>query len=305
MTRKHARKIGVTPCSARPSPVFDKLLQKYARSPNHPAKLRLFHWLYRTFRGGKPLYLDVSDGLHMKLRPTDHIESCLIFNDWHEEITTKFLMANLSNGQTAFIAGAHIGYYVMHAARAVGGKGRVLACEPAPENLANTLDHLSLNGLGGAVTLLCAALSDEPGLLPMDKPPEGSRGMAVLGEAVEDTPYLARVTTIKQVLSETHLPCPDLLQLDIEGFEWAALKGMGDLRPRIMVLEYDPKHFERTNVLQADFKQFVENLGYDLFTVTGDPLGTSGYFTENNMIAIKLGSAPPRWPYKEKLQVQS
>lgn len=235
----------------------------------------------------------------MKLRPTDHIESCLIFNDWHEEITTKFLIANLSKGQTAFIAGAHIGYYVMHAARAVGKQGRVVACEPAPENLANTLDHLLLNDLCSGVTLLCAALSDEPSLIPMAKPPEKSRGMAVLGDAPADTPYLARVTTIEQVVSETHSPCPDVLQLDVEGFEWAALRGMGNLRPAIMILEYDPKHFERTSLSQSDFKQFVERLGYDLFTVTGDPMGESGYFTENNMIAIRSGSAPPRWPYKE------
>jgi FkbM family methyltransferase len=284
---------------------FDRLLQIYARTPNHPAKLRLFHWLYRSFRGDKPLCLNVSEGLRMKLRPTDHIESCLIFNDWHEEITTKFLIANLSKGQTAFVAGAHIGYYVMHAARAVGEQGRVIACEPAPENLANTLDHLSLNGLGGRVTLLCAALSDKSGFIPMDKPPERSRGMAVLGESLGDTPYLARVATIEQVLRETHSTCPDLLQLDIEGFEWAALRGMGDLRPRIMVLEYDPKHFERTNSSQADFRKFVEGLGYELFTVTGNPIGESGYFTENNMVAIKSGGGRPRWPYKEAIEAKS
>jgi FkbM family methyltransferase len=305
MTSKHSRKIDATPCGAQPSPAFDRLLQTYARSMNHPAKLRLFHWLYRTFRGKKPLYLHVSDGLYMRLRPTDHIESCLIFNDWHEEITTKFLIANLSSGQTAFVAGAHIGYYVMHAARAVGRQGRVVACEPAPENLANTLDHLLMNDFGSRVTLLCAALSDDTSFIPMAKPPERSRGMAVLGGAPEDTPYLARVTTIEQVLKETKTPCPDLLQLDVEGFEWAALKGMGGLRPRIMVLEYDPKHFERTNLSQAGFRQFVENLGYDLFTVTGDPIGDSGYFTENNMIAIRSGSAPPKWPYKEDIEAKS
>jgi FkbM family methyltransferase len=281
------------------SPAFDRFLQSYARSPNHPAKLRVFHWLYRTFRTDKPLNLNVSCGLRMKLRPTDHIESCLIFNDWHEEITARFIMANLSPGQSAFVAGAHIGYFVMLCARAVGNKGIVIACEPAPENLANTLDHLQMNNLDAAVTILCAGLSDKPGLVPMHKPPERSRGLAVLGGDPEKTAYLARVTTIEQVLQETESPCPDLLQLDIEGFEWPALEGLGSLRPRILVIEYDPKHFARVGLSQQDFADFVRGMGYDLFTVTGDKLEGAGYFTENNLVAVRRGNDPPIWPHKQ------
>jgi FkbM family methyltransferase len=276
--------------------MIDRLLQRYARSPNHPGKLRLFGWLYRALAGHRPLDLTVADGLRLQLRPGDHVESCLIFTGWHEEITTRFLRANLQPGQVALVAGANIGYYALQAARAVGASGRVVACEPAPENLAATLRHLAANQLGENVIALCSALGAVPGFLPMEPPPPGNRGSASLRTAAGGVPYQARIDTIEAIVGQFGLGCPDLVQLDVEGYEWAALRGLGPLRPRLLILESDPRDFAGPGSTQADFFAFLQDWGYALFDVTGAPVRGTGFFPENNVVAARTDRPPPHWP---------
>jgi len=274
----------------------DRLLQLYAHAPGHPAKLRVFRWLYRAFRGDRPLDLRVAGGLRMQLRPGDFIENCLIFTDWHEELTTRFLLANLAPGNVALVAGANIGYYAMQAARAVGPAGRVVACEPAPENLAATLRHLAANQLGENVLALCLGLGAAPGFQPMAPPPPENSGLASLSASPGAAAYQARMDTIEAILRQFELRCPDLVQLDVEGYEWAALRGLGAHRPRLLILESDPRDFERQGSTQAEFFAFLRELGYALFDVTGAPIRSVGFFAENNVIATRSDLPPPHWP---------
>ena len=276
--------------------MIDRLIQLYAHAPEHPAKLRLFAWLYRLLKGRRRVEVVVGGGLRMRLSPNDHIERCILFNDWHEKLTASFLMGNLRPAETALIAGAHIGYHVLLASRAVGHSGRVVACEPEPVNLVGTWNHLRLNRATANVTLVGHALGDSPCYLPMGEPPEASAGTAALLDGSDDSPYHAYIERIDTMLARLGVSRIDFLLLDVEGFERRALNGMGALRPRLMVLESDPKHHERLGEPQPEFFAFVRALGYDLHALSGEPVHAPGYYPETNLVATRHGEPPPHWP---------
>jgi len=274
--------------------LLDRVLRYYARTPEHPAKQRVFNWLCRHLLGGRPLEVVVAGGLRLRLRSEDFIERTLIFDDWHEPMTTRFVLANLAAGQTAFIAGSHSGYFVLQAARAVGPTGRVVTCEPVPASLAATLDHLRLNDLSTGVTCLCTALGAENDHVRLALP-ETDFCMVSLSSPSANAPYLTRVSTLANALSAAAAPSPDLVLLDVEGFEWAALRGLGTNRPRWLIIESDPRLHAQRGESQAAFFDFVRSLGYALHTVLGEPVTTTGFFPENNVVAIRTNQPAPRW----------
>jgi FkbM family methyltransferase len=275
--------------------MIDRLLQLYAHAPEHPAKLRLFAFLHRVLKRNRRLVLTVNDGLRFTLDPNDHVERCLIFDDWHEELTTRFLTANLRAGETVLLAGAHIGYHVLHSARAVGPTGRVLACEPQPPSVERTLLHLRMNAPPGQIVVVAHAVGDETCYLPMDEPPSGNSGMATLLTAPTGAPYHAYVDTIENVLRRLGWQNLDVLLLDTEGFERRALAGLGSHRPRLMILESDPRHHERLGESQLAFFDFVRSLGYTLHDTLGRPVLEAGFYPETNLVAVRCDQASPQW----------
>lgn len=276
--------------------MIDRLIQLYAHTPEHPAKLRIFAWLCCLLKGRRRLRLNVSGGLVMRLSPHDHVDRSLILTDSHETLTTRFINENLRPGETTVIAGAHIGYHVLQTARAVGPHGRVVAFEPEPQNLLLAREHITLNGFDSSVALLGHALGAAPGYVAMEAPPKDNTGEARLGTIPGANAYRAWVETLAAALARLAVPAFDLLLLDVEGFERQALTGLGDHRPRLMIIESDPRFHSRMAEPQADFFAFVRSLGYELHSLDGSVVHAEGFYPECNLIAVRLGEPSPRWP---------
>jgi FkbM family methyltransferase len=94
-------------------------------------------------------------------------------------------------------------------ARGVGPKGRVIAFEPNPANVAHLKKHLSLNRIEN-VEIVEAAVSDR-------------EGTAFSGEGAAGK--LSQTRAAIQTVQLDNYPRPDLIKMDIEGGETAALRG--------------------------------------------------------------------------------
>ncbi|MFI5401114.1 MAG: FkbM family methyltransferase [SAR324 cluster bacterium] len=79
-----------------------------------------------------------------------------------EPLETRAVLALLEPGDGFVDLGAHLGYYSVLAALRVGPAGRVLACEPDPENFALLERNLAENGVGWVRRQRCA-VSDRAG----------------------------------------------------------------------------------------------------------------------------------------------
>jgi FkbM family methyltransferase len=147
----------------------------------------------------------------------------------------------VSVGSTVVDVGANIGYNTLHAARLAGRRGRVLAIEPTPDNLAVLRRNVTAADVLNVTIEPVAAGSAR-----------GTRDLFVRGavSAVNSLFPLscyASVTDILQVpvvpLDELVDGAVDVVKIDVEGAELDVLEGMSRLlrRPHVvLIVEWHP-----------------------------------------------------------------
>lgn len=187
------------------------------------------------------------DGADLSITPR-------VVSNNYERHVTKVLASIVVPGFVVVECGANQGFHTLSMASMVGPKGRILAFEPDPRNLAVLRDNVTSHYWDHIVTVIAKAACHQDG--PMSFYPAKSGGQSSLFPLRTDVgPWAScyfpdqdlRIevegATIATVLSE-HGLVPDLIRLDVEGAEPMALDGMCGLLeeiPNIIVIfEYNP-----------------------------------------------------------------
>jgi FkbM family methyltransferase len=136
------------------------------------------------------------------------LHSCWL--GFYEKQFAKYVAGLVRPNMIAFDVGANVGYYTLLLARRVGPGGRVIAFEPNPVNIACLKRHLRLNKITN-VEIVEAAVSDCSGTSYFS------------GDWAEGK--LAQTGSLVKTVRLDDYPRPDLVKMDIEGGETAALRG--------------------------------------------------------------------------------
>jgi FkbM family methyltransferase len=160
-------------------------------------------------------------------------EQCFI---GYERDFIDVLLASCGEGGIFLDIGANIGQFTVPIAREVGSGGVVIAVEPEV-NARKRLDaNLKLNGLSN-VRILGMALGAESGQgrLAWDEgtcpsltqgasktSDTGAGPMSVAESGVE----IVKIEVGDQVLGRQHLPIPNAVKIDVEGFEYQVILGL-------------------------------------------------------------------------------
>jgi FkbM family methyltransferase len=160
------------------------------------------------------------------------ITPTLVATQGWEPGQTAILGERLQPGMTFVDGGAHVGYFTCQAARLVGPRGLVLAFEPAPRNFELLRANVWRNGFGNVVCFPWA-LGDAGALTPLalSGTNTGDNRLGASGDV------LVRVARLDDVLAIR--PPVDVVKLDVQGWEEAALRGMEALvagSPGLLVL---------------------------------------------------------------------
>jgi FkbM family methyltransferase len=169
-------------------------------------------------------------------------------NYWHgtrESFTEQVIESSVREGEVVFDVGAHIGAITFGTARLVGMKGRVVAFEADPENVASLRKSCVLNHFADRIQVVHAAVWSRSSNHRLDFRRGGRR--LSHGGVIADTCRPVRAegatisvpsTTLDRFCSE-HEIAPNLVKIDVEGGEYEVLRGGEDLfsrhRPRIVV----------------------------------------------------------------------
>ncbi len=203
-----------------------ELARSTVRAGKHVARSIMPEAAYRRYRrrhvaslraAYEPHVVERSYGGHrLKVMLTDPMAEAWYDRDWELPRELEFLRERgvLGEGRTVFELGAHHGIVALMLSRIVGPSGRVLAVEAEAPNFRTARENAALNDAGN-LTVLHAAASETCEPVPFA---EGLNGRVDPNghERVEGV-------TIDR-LAEQH-GAPDVVYLDVEGYEERALRG--------------------------------------------------------------------------------
>jgi FkbM family methyltransferase len=181
--------------------------------------------------------------------------------------------------------GANVGVYVLQLARWCGSTGRVVAFEPNPAAREILHRHIVLNALVERVRVEHFAIGEASGTAQFFG--AGADGMGRLGEpnrmlAPMSTALEVPLITLDEYCRSRNVN-PNLMLLDIEGFEIAALSSARELimsrRGQLEILvEMHPDIWASANTSRDRAESLLGELGLEAVPLTGqsDPLADHG-----------------------------
>jgi FkbM family methyltransferase len=163
--------------------------------------------------GGVTFELDLREALHR-----------MVFLDLFSIELRRVVLPLLRPGDLVVDVGANFGFWSVLAAR----RGcNVIAVEPIARTRALLERNLERNGLTAQVEIVVQALSDAPGSLTIAVP-DGESGQAGsypdAGSSLE--PETVPTTTLDALIGDRRIR---FLKIDVEGHEWAVLRGASSL----------------------------------------------------------------------------
>jgi FkbM family methyltransferase len=244
--------------------------------PNTPAPFRLpfgAWWLVRNDNTGQPLSKGVFEAAEL-----------------------AFVQRFLKPGMTVLDIGAHHGLYTLLASKCVGRKGRVIAFEPSPRERKALRLHLRLNRCKN-VNVQEFAVGDKQTTADLHVVEDWAAGCNSLRPPdvqAKTTPIRVSVVRIADWLAENGIERVDFIKLDVEGAEFAALKGAGWLlerRPRPVILaELQDIRTRPWGYFAKEVVEFAETVGFRWFALLPDgklarlPRGKEAF--EGNFVAV-------------------
>ena len=194
------------------------------------------------------------------------------------------LKSCVAEGGVVLDVGANIGMYSMMFARWVGATGHVYSFEPAPESLRALRDHVLLNELADRIDVIGQAVSDEIGeasFYAHSASGENSLNPHFAQRVAGASSVRVPVTTIDEFCGTRGIR-PSLLKIDIEGFEFSAVRGARETlkkyRPTVIV-ELHPHIWPEIGLTRDDAIATLSDLNCDALPLEKqiDPLTEFGH----------------------------
>jgi FkbM family methyltransferase len=188
------------------------------------------------------------------------------FAAWEPEFLTAFCQA-IGQARVVYDIGAATGLYTILAARA-NPSAQIYAFEPQSNNHQALMTNIALNQLAN-VTALKIALGDTNGTASLQQRGGGEiagLGTHRIGASAGAGMPVVELTTVDRLVASAEAPPPDVIKMDIEGFETRAVRGMRETlrkyRPELLI-ELHPRAIAELGDDPGDLDAFLDELGYD------------------------------------------
>lgn len=238
-----------------------------------------FYQMAEAFGGhlatAQPVPVTLPNGMIMPCDLHDHVQRAIYYQGVYEMIEARLFMRLIRPGMTVVDAGANVGQYTLLSAGAVGPTGVVHAFEPVPRNHDRILAELQANNISN-VRLNRAGLWREPttielGLAADMTENDGSFSVGVQRSTSAVPMVTAPALRFDDYETENKLARVDLVKMDIEGSELAALQGMEQTLRRdqpTLLLEVNRRNCEACGYRIRDlFDLLVGRLGYRAWAI--------------------------------------
>ena len=196
--------------------------------------------------------------------PAGYPSSRTILLGHYEKETMKQFVDLVKTGMTVVDVGANIGYYTLMASRLTGDRGRVYAFEADSDAFASLQRNLTENNCQNLVPV-CEAVSNEEGTA-LFCCPEPERAYIVTEPSAEIAQKVVPTTSLDQFFARQNWPAVDVIKMDIEGEEQAALQGMKELSRRNpslkLIVEFNMGAIKRSGTNPVTVISTLRELGF-------------------------------------------
>ena len=144
-----------------------------------------------------------------------------IYTGLHEFTDMGFLLHFLKPGDTFFDIGANVGSYTLLAAGI--SKAKTVTVEPIQATFSILSNNITLNNLADKVTLLNAGAGAQKGEIVFSINEDTTNHVIAADETTASGTITVPVITVDSLLTNGS---PQLIKMDVEGYETEVLKGM-------------------------------------------------------------------------------
>lgn len=247
------------------------LLSRWGRSGVLPGTHH--QWIERlgaTLGEEQGVEVRLLNGCRMRLDLGDEVQRLILFCGLYEPCESYVLCRVLAPGMTFVDGGANVGQYTLLAATAVGPRGHVLAFEPVPRTCARLRANVEGSGLS-RVTVERRALWREDGEVRLGLPAGKHGNAGAYGVGAGDADEVAPAVRLDTYCAAAGVARVDVVKLDLEGAELAALQGMRGVLARdrpLLLVEVCVATAARLGAHPTDLWRLLhDELGYEAWLV--------------------------------------
>ena len=180
-----------------------------------------------------------------------------------------FLLHFLREGDLFMDVGANHGVYSLLASGLAGAE--CIALEPVPETYARLKKHVEINSMEEKIHCINKGVGEEEGSLNFSNVgKDGLNHVVTMDSPDYSSSIEVPVTTLDRLPEHT---AATMMKLDIEGYEWHALKGASSMLEsdtlKAIILEFNV-HAERYGILPEQVEMLLREAGYE--TCDYDPV---------------------------------
>lgn len=234
-----------------------------------PLVSRVYNLLYQYLKPKGIILVEVQ-GHKMFVDSQDvGVTPDLLMNGCYEKYETTVFKKIVKEGMTVVDIGAHIGYYTLLAANLVGESGRVYAFEPDPNNYALLVKNIRSNSYNNVVPVQ-KAVSNNVGTTKLFLSPENTGDHRIYNSHDERYSIEIETVTLDEYLKDKENRI-DMIKMDIQGAEMAALQGMMEILNKNddikIFTEFSPALLERFGHSPEECLNELIKYGFKFFEI--------------------------------------
>ena len=229
-----------------------------------PIELATFiKWLLRIRRQTTEI-----DGIVYFVDPISNFGIKLSKNRTYESNITRKIHQILDSGDTFVDLGGNEGYFSMIASKIVGIHGTVYCIEPQTRLHAIIMKNVNINGCYNIV-LVPYVISDEKMECTLTLSPDINTGSSSASNYKRKLLWKRQSTfstTLDELFLNKKIDSIKLMKIDIEGFEYLALKGATNLLKggviKNLIIETHPTHLKNLDQSTEMIEDLLNGYGY-------------------------------------------
>ncbi|MEI7189907.1 FkbM family methyltransferase [Dickeya dianthicola] len=256
-----------------------------------------FRWrLPIQFSENGQTFIHTNDGHRLFVDPKEPFMTLHLLEHGEWETPVRRELQRLLTPNSTFIdVGANIGLHTIYATALIGETGRIIALEPHPVTRELLRKNLEINGLLDRVTISPLAISNEDNstvFFEYFTEHPAMSGLKISKEILEKFNGTIERTEVNTITIDTLIShydiIPDLIKIDVEGFEFSVLEGCKKTiqnYPQVrFLMEYEKVMAESVMRpgIGSEIASFFESKGFHVYRVDANELYPMSYAEFSN-----------------------